>query len=309
MMKRTRQLISMAARRWKVWDGIGFVRIDSRYIRNTRGLSTNSFHKRPLPKELVPFSSIQGKALFREALSEGGMESFFALSEQFVTQSEPSYCAFSSLAMVLNALNYDPMKVWKGAWRWVSEELLHCESSEICTHQSAQVLSRGMNFKEFEMLGTCHGVCIKSYPAVESDALGMEAFRKVVSEVSSSDKAEQFIISNFSRKALLQTGNGHFSPIGGYLPSKDLVLVMDVARFKYPPFWVPLADLWKSMVVQDDESGDSRGYFVVSVLETASKNAEFNHECSHQKTCGHQHHKNISAGDSSLPKLHVPTAG
>jgi hypothetical protein len=29
-----------------------------------------------------------------------------------------------------------------------------------------------------------------------------------------------------------QTGTGHFSPIGGFHESKDLVLIMDVARFK-----------------------------------------------------------------------------
>ena len=29
-----------------------------------------------------------------------------------------------------------------------------------------------------------------------------------------------------------QTGDGHFSPIGGYDPENDLLLIMDVARFK-----------------------------------------------------------------------------
>lgn len=251
-------------------------------------LSTSSFHKRPLPQELIAFSSPAGKKLFRQAVEEGGMESFFALSEQFVTQSEPSYCAFSSLAMVLNALNYDPMKVWKGAWRWVSEEMLLCEQSSMCTHKSDHVKSKGMNFKEFEMLGQCHDVCIKSYPAQEADSNGLEAFRKVVAEISSNDDAKRFIVANFSRKALSQTGGGHFSPIGGYLPSKDLVLVMDVARFKYPPFWVPLTDLWKAMTVWDTDSNTSRGYFVVSTLEAIKAASSCDPDCSHQTTCKHQ---------------------
>lgn len=39
-------------------------------------------------------------------------------------------------------------------------------------------------------------------------------------------------IVSYSRRTLNQTGTGHFSPIGGYHESKDLVLIMDVARFK-----------------------------------------------------------------------------
>ena len=37
--------------------------------------------------------------------------------------------------------------------------------------------------------------------------------------------------------ALLQTGDGHFSPVAGYHAGTDSVLVLDVARFKYPPYW------------------------------------------------------------------------
>lgn len=39
---------------------------------------------------------------------------------------------------------------------------------------------------------------------------------------------------------LLQTGSGHFSPVGGYHDGRDMEFVLDVARFKYPPHWVPL---------------------------------------------------------------------
>lgn len=44
----------------------------------------------------------------------GTLHSYFPLAEQFVTQSEPSFCSLSSLSMVLNALNFDPKKIWKG---------------------------------------------------------------------------------------------------------------------------------------------------------------------------------------------------
>jgi len=40
------------------------------------------------------------------------------------------------------------------------------------------------------------------------------------------------VFFSYLRSALGQTGTGHFSPIGGYNEEHDLVLIMDVARFK-----------------------------------------------------------------------------
>lgn len=61
-----------------------------------------------------------------------------------------------------------------------------------------------------------------------------------------------------------QTGDGHFSPIAGYHRGLDLVLVLDVARFKYPPYWVPLTSLWAAMSHVDPHTGNTRGYYVIS---------------------------------------------
>lgn len=61
-----------------------------------------------------------------------------------------------------------------------------------------------------------------------------------------------------------QTGTGHFSPIGGYHREKDMVLIMDVARFKYPPHWVPLELLHTAMCSIDEDSGKSRGCLVLT---------------------------------------------
>ena len=245
-----------------------FNRCTRRLSMNAGAAATRTFHKRPLPESLISLSSKNGKEIFREALAGGGMESYFSLAEQFVTQSEPSYCALSSLAMVLNALNFDPKKVWKGAWRWVSEETLQCET-QICGHSLEKVRRDGMDFDEFESLARCHGIRIKaqknySKNHTEICSRDITQFRSYVEAVCSSDRSESFMVANFSRKVLGQTGCGHFSPIGGYHKEKDLVLIMDVARFKYPPFWVPLDVLWASMAVDDEKTKSPRGYFILS---------------------------------------------
>lgn len=52
---------------------------------------TSSFYMRELPKDvLVGYETPEGKALFRQALEEGGLEAFFPLSQQFLTQNEPA---------------------------------------------------------------------------------------------------------------------------------------------------------------------------------------------------------------------------
>ena len=248
----------------------------------------NTFHKRILPTALISLSSPEGRRLFKEALDLGGMESYFALSEQFVTQSEPSFCALSSLAMVLNALSFDPKKTWKGSWRWVSEETLQCDSVQVCGHSLEKVKHSGMNFAEFESLAKCHGVPMKSYRVEEKRSEGsLELFRKQIIDSSTSDAANNFIIVNFSRKRLGQTGDGHFSPIGGYHPSKNLVLIMDVARFKYPPFWVNVDDLYLSMTVRDQKSDQARGYFILSSPTAAAVSMAAD---AADAKCGHDYH-------------------
>eukprot|EP01031_Cornospumella_fuschlensis_P036132 gene36132-43818_t len=121
-----------------------------------------SFHKRPLPSDLIALSSKEGKKLFREALAAGDMECYFPLAEQFITQSDPSFCSLSTLAMVMNALNFDLKRVWKGSWRWVTEEMLQCQSQSVCGHSIAKVQQSGLSFNEFESLARCHGVKISA---------------------------------------------------------------------------------------------------------------------------------------------------
>jgi hypothetical protein len=80
---------------------------------------------------------------------------------------------------------------------------------------------------------------------------------------TSAPKTKVMIVS-YSRTVLSQTGIGHFSPIGGYHPSSDMVLIMDVARFKYPPHWIPLSLLYDAICSIDSETGKSRGYLLLS---------------------------------------------
>jgi glutathione gamma-glutamylcysteinyltransferase len=214
---------------------------------------SRSLYRRPLPERLVPFASEEGRALFREALEEGNLEGFFALAEQFHTQADPAFCGLASLVVVLNALAIDPGRLWKGPWRWFSEDLLDCCSP------LERVRERGVALDELACLARCNGADTR----VERADSGLERLRDDV-RAASRAPLEPIVVASYARSALGQTGSGHFSPIGGYHAARDLALVLDVARFKYPPHWVPLAMLHEAMREPDPDTGSPRGWVVFS---------------------------------------------
>mmetsp|Transcript_5251 Transcript_5251/g.18413 ORF Transcript_5251/g.18413 Transcript_5251/m.18413 type:complete len:263 (+) Transcript_5251:106-894(+) len=213
-----------------------------------------SYHRRQLPEETcVSFSSAQGVIIFKRALRANTMGPYFALAEQFTTQAEPAYCGLATLVMVLNAMAIDPKRVWKGVWRWFSEELLSC------CKDIEEVKKEGISLAEFARLARCNGAACD---VVSGEDSAVDEFREAVLANATGRHGDrggpccEYICCNYDRRALGQTGQGHFSPIAGYDEVEDLVLVLDVARFKYPPHWVRLADLHLAMA--------ERGYALVS---------------------------------------------
>jgi glutathione gamma-glutamylcysteinyltransferase len=91
----------------------------------------------------------------------------------------------------------------------------------------------------------------------------IQHFRKCIEE-SCSGTSNYHIVVSYSRKLLQQTGDGHYSPIGGYHKGRDLVLLLDVARFKHPPHWVSIPLLWDAMNAIDALTNYPRGYFLLS---------------------------------------------
>ena len=59
------------------------------------------------------------------------------------------------------------------------------------------------------------------------------------------------VIINYDRKGFGQVGGGHFSPLGAYHVSTDSFLVVDVAKYKYPPVWVGADTLYSAMATMD----------------------------------------------------------
>lgn len=212
-----------------------------------------TLYRRPLPEHNIAFSSAEGRALFQQALVDGTAQNFFALSEQFHTQADPAFCGLASLVVVLNALGIDPQRTWRGPWRWFSEELLDC-----CIPLD-RVRETGISIGQLACLARCNGAQAAVHrPTTDS----LENFREAVIQ-SCRSTGGPFVIASYARDALGQTGSGHFSPLAAYDGAHDRVLILDVARFKYPPHWVPLAELYAAMLPLDPTTQQSRGWVIL----------------------------------------------
>lgn len=220
-----------------------------------------SAFRRPLPASLVAFSSTEGRRLFSEAMRDGHLEAYFPLSEQFVTQSEPMFCGLGTLTMVMNALGVDPRRRWRDTegpgWRWWADEMFPTP----CSGSLSALRADGVTMEDFELLASAAGASVRMVRAAE-EGVTVDDFRQQVATASRMEE-DSFHVQSFCRASLGQTGGGHFSPIGGYHAATDSALVMDVARFKYPPYWVPIPDLYAASGAVDDETGRSRGWFTL----------------------------------------------
>jgi glutathione gamma-glutamylcysteinyltransferase len=215
-----------------------------------------SFHGRILPDHLTSLESPRGQEIFHESFTSGHATNFFSLITNFASQSDVSMCGPASLAMVLNALKLDPMRTWRRPWRWWSDEMFAC-----CDGSLEVMKKRGVTLEFFDRIA-------KKQKGISVETRGpgsLEEFRNILKQ--SAKQYDCHVIVSFGRESLGQTGIGHFSPVAAVHESKDLALVLDVARFKYPPYWVKIDELHMAMLGADPETGMSRGYSVIKKLQ------------------------------------------
>ncbi|KAH7298003.1 hypothetical protein KP509_25G022900 [Ceratopteris richardii] len=127
-----------------------------------------------------------------------------------------------------------------------------------CCEPLESVKKNGITFSKVACLAQCAGASVQAFRASESS---LDMFRSFVEMCVASD--DHHLIVSYDRRIFKQTGTGHFSPVGGYHRERDLALILDVARFKYPPHWIPLPLLWEAMNSIDEVTGKSRGFMMI----------------------------------------------
>ena len=94
-----------------------------------------------------------------------------------------------------------------------------------------------------------------------ADASNVEQFRRLASTALA--RSKQHVVVNYRRAEVGQGKGGHISPLAAYDERSDRFLVLDVARYRYPPVWVSATDLFAAMDTPDSSNGDRRRGFVL----------------------------------------------
>lgn len=120
------------------------------------------------PEICTEFSTEKGKEVFKHAMKEKYMNTYFVLSPYFHTQCETNLCAVGTLVMVLNALKVDPRRMWKYPWRWYDEYMLNtCMDLE-------EMMSKGCSFDVFVCIARCNKLSVEAVrvsPEISIDML------------------------------------------------------------------------------------------------------------------------------------------
>lgn len=220
---------------------------------------TQSQEKQAAPKldpSLVALDSDEGRRLLEESNAK---ESYVSLSMYFETQRTTTYCGVASACMVLNAsgVKRPASMAHDGYPLFTQINLFDTGVAKVITAED--VARSGMCLETL-------GELFKSFPldvkVVFADRADLDSFRTAALKALKSRNS--YVVANYLRSAIKQERFGHISTIAAYHKGEDRFLILDVAKYKYPPVWVKGEDLWKAMCAVDGSSKRSRGFVIVS---------------------------------------------
>eukprot|EP00434_Breviolum_minutum_P024982 symbB.v1.2.022069.t1/scaffold1943.1/size95470/3 len=194
-------------------------------------------------EEIFFLNTSKGESLLRSA---SHTTPFWQLMPHFQTEL-PGQCGPTTAIMVLNALKAQGLpaavsSMYSSHFGNYSEEYHYWDSENLYSADHDTTPWKG-SLEQVAAFFTCHGAETKP---VEANASSLTEFRSMIKKAFSEEQL-RFVTINFNRQTLHQRGVGHHSPIGAYDAMTDRVLVLDVARYKYPPWWAALPDVFAAM--------------------------------------------------------------
>ncbi len=208
-------------------------------------------------QSLLPLAEPAGQSLLGRA---GARVDYGPLIQWFETQGNLAYCGVASAVMVLNSLGVSaPPAPGYGAYRfWTQGNAFTIPGSRGFVRPEV-VAREGMTLAQLQGWLAGHPELVVE--RFHGDRLSLEQWRALLRR-SLSDPRDRLLV-NYLRTALGQAGGGHISPLAAYDTRSDTVLLLDVARYRYPAVWVSVTDLWQAMRTVDDTSGRSRGLLLI----------------------------------------------
>ncbi|HEY3624285.1 MAG TPA: phytochelatin synthase family protein [Roseiarcus sp.] len=211
----------------------------------------------PLPDNLTGFSTHDGEVYFAESDAH---EAYFPLADNFLTQKTQSYCGVATLVMILNALGVPAPAVPEYTpYRTFTQDNVLTERTDAILPRET-LARQGMTLDQIGGILATQPVKAEVHHASDSS---VEEFRKLASAYLG--EPGHFVIVHYLRRALGQQIGGHISPLAAYDAKADRFLILDVARYKYPPVWVKTADIFAAMNTLDAANDNkTRGFVLVT---------------------------------------------
>jgi glutathione-S-conjugate glycine hydrolase len=205
--------------------------------------------------EVVYFDTEASAALFQAA----DMKShFWSICRYFVSENMLTYCGIASGVTVLNSLGVpspDAPQIYP--YKIFTQENFFTDDA-LRIRRPSEVEKNGSTLDQLAGMLAVFDVDVNVFHA---DTINADLCRTMLVEALRS--AGKRVIVDFDRGTLGQKGGGHFSPLAAYHSGQDRFLLMDVARYKLPPCWVPADLLHRAMLEVDTVSGQSRGFLIL----------------------------------------------
>lgn len=234
-----------------------------------------------LAGSLVPFASEEGLARLARAT---GKVDFAVLANQFEAQSNIAFCGPTTAAIVLNTVRARSKDLPRDRSRLRPEDLRHLpggfelavprytQDNVIGKGQKtrAQVLGKpiiingqkvrdgGYQLRQLDELLRAHGLATRLV-VVDNEKSGDDIRADLVGNLK---RADDYVIVNYKRADVGQTGGAHISPLAAYDGDTDSVLLLDVNPASAGWTWMPVTTLIKGMRTLDKV--ENRGYILVN---------------------------------------------
>lgn len=188
---------------------------------------------------------------------------YWRLAPHYVGQGTETACGLASTTILVNALRGGraeesmltqkavPDAVDDAAWR---EGVGTDEGNGLSGRMVAEALARLL--LRYGVAGAVHHEKVTAADAATAGRLR--------AALAGAETGDHLITGHYYMAEVLGAGDyGHFSPLGAYDAGSDRVLVLDVYRVTFEPYWVPLERLLAGMAVLGKVESAPRGWIEV----------------------------------------------
>ncbi len=202
----------------------------------------------------LPWDTSEGQLRIERSNAK---ENFWKIVRFYESQITLTFCGITSSVIALNALSVEaPPSQVLGKYRMFTQEEFFTESVSAVINKS-DIEERGITLNELACVLGTFPVTLEKFTA---KTLSSEEMRMIL--VSALKNPNQVVLGLYQRQVLNQDGGGHWSPVAAYDELSDSFLILDVARYKYPPVWIE-APAFMNAMQTTNAYNESRGFIII----------------------------------------------